>query len=78
MSGEISIPAKVARAARRFDLTERETEVAALLSKAANVATIADTLQISTHTVNFHQRGIYKKFSAHCVAEFFLRAYLLA
>jgi len=67
---------KLKLAAKKYRLTERETEIAAQLSAAKNIRQIAAHFDISTHTVDFHVRGIYRKFSAHCLADFFLLAYL--
>ena len=76
ISGAISIPAKLAKAAKRFKLTERETQVAAELSAALPVLAIAERLGISAHTVDFHRRAIYRKTNSRCLCEFFLAAYL--
>ena len=73
---KIAVPVALARASRRFDLTERETEVAGLWIRANTVSGAADALKISVHTVIFHIRNIYRKFNVHCQAEFFLRVYL--
>jgi DNA-binding CsgD family transcriptional regulator len=46
---------------RRFDLTERELEVAQLVGEALTNKQIAGRLAMSPHTVNFHLRQIYRK-----------------
>jgi DNA-binding NarL/FixJ family response regulator len=48
-------------AAHAPHLTERETEVLALISKGFSVAEIAKLLAISAHTVATHVRAIYRK-----------------
>jgi DNA-binding NarL/FixJ family response regulator len=46
-------------------LAEREHEVLGLLAKGYLYKEIADTLQISAHTVNSHIRRIYEKLHVH-------------
>lgn len=46
---------------KRYDLTERETQILNLLSKAYTYQEIAETLQISLNTVKFHAKNIYAK-----------------
>ena len=44
-----------------FDLSRREREVLNLLCKGKNYRNIAENLYISTNTVRFHLKNIYKK-----------------
>lgn len=50
-------------------LTEREHQVIRLLAQGCKVSAIADTLQLSGHTVKAHLRNIYRKLGAHGQAE---------
>ncbi len=52
-----------AEALARFRLVPREIEVLGLLAEGLPIVTIADRLSISTHTVNQHLRGVYRKLS---------------
>jgi DNA-binding CsgD family transcriptional regulator len=53
--------ARVTEIARRYLLTERETEVLALLARRYTMKAIAKNLVISENTVKFHQKNIYRK-----------------
>lgn len=44
-------------------LSTRELEVARLVGRGMTNRQVASTLKISTHTVNFHLRGVYRKLS---------------
>lgn len=46
---------------KRYDLTERETQILNLLSKTYTYQEIAEALQISLNTVKFHAKNIYAK-----------------
>lgn len=52
-----------------FSLTERESEVLALLVEGSNYAMIAEKLFISLDTVRNHIRHIYEKLHVHSKAE---------
>lgn len=49
----------------RYDLSTRESDVTLLLSRGYSVQRIADTLFISTHTVQSHMKSIYRKMAVH-------------
>ena len=49
-------------------LSPQETEVLKLLSQDCGAKQIADELGVSSHTVYFHLRNIYKKFDVHSQA----------
>lgn len=51
----------ITEAASKFDLTDRETEVLALLARRYTVKEVAERLVISENTVKFHQKNIYRK-----------------
>ena len=53
----------------KFDLTNREKEVLALLSEGNNYQEIGDTLFISVDTVRHHIRNIYRKLHVHSRSE---------
>ena len=55
-----------------FNLTPREEEVAKLLLYGENTKQIAIKLNISTHTVNFHIKNLYKKLGINSRAELFI------
>jgi hypothetical protein len=46
---------------KKYDLTERETEILNFLSQAYTYQEIANLLQISLNTVKFHVKNIYAK-----------------
>jgi len=58
---------------KAFNFTSREVEVASLLLSGKNTKQIALMLDISTHTVNFHIKNIYKKLDINSRAELFAR-----
>jgi DNA-binding NarL/FixJ family response regulator len=58
---------------RMENLTEREREVLALLSKGFLYKRIADHLHVSLDTVRFHVRKIYEKLHVHSRTEAVLR-----
>lgn len=51
--------------AERYDLTNREKEVVALLSKGHTLPSIAESLCISLDTVRSHSKSIYRKLCVH-------------
>lgn len=55
-------------------LTNRETEVLALLAKGKNTQQIASDLYLSPHTVHTHRKSIIKKLSIKSPTEFVVRA----
>lgn len=60
----------------KFHLTQREIEVAVLLSKRLRAAEVASRLGISTHTVRHHTEKIFQKTgvsSRHVIADLFER-----
>lgn len=54
-------------------LTPREKEVAALLLHGKDAKQIAEELEISIHTANFHIRNLYKKLNINSRSELFAR-----
>lgn len=50
-------------------LSERETEILALLCKGMNARSIASTLFLSAHTIKTHVKNIYRKLHVHSRAE---------
>ena len=52
-------------AAKRYSLTQRETEVLLLLSNRYNAGAIADMLVVSEATAKTHMRKIYAKLDVH-------------
>jgi len=56
------------RPAKR-QLSDRQIEVAQLLSGGLTADEVADTLNLSRHTVLTHRMRIYAKAGVHCVAE---------
>ncbi len=54
-------------------LSKREKEVAVFLLAGETSKTIAEKLFISTHTVNFHIKNLYKKLGVRNRAEFFTK-----
>lgn len=65
ISTEISAPAKLRAAAKRFKVSPRELQILLLLTQGKNLKEIAGDLEISRHTVDFHMRGLRKKVSTH-------------
>jgi DNA-binding CsgD family transcriptional regulator len=59
------VPSAVARLARKFHLTPRETEVAMLLAGGAPNVAIAKVLSISEHTARHHTRHVLIKLGLH-------------
>lgn len=51
----------LARRLNRFRLTRRETEVLLLSCQSASIKAVADALQISCRTVDFHRQHICRK-----------------
>jgi DNA-binding NarL/FixJ family response regulator len=51
------------------DLTEREQVLLSALARGKNVATIADEINLSKHTVESHRKNIYSKLNLHSVGE---------
>lgn len=65
---EPAVPSHVERlteVADRFDLSERERDVLALLAEGRSSARIQKDLCISAGTVNYHTRNIYAKMGVH-------------
>ena len=62
---------------KAFNFTSREGEVANLLLGGKSTKQIALELNISTHTVNFHIKNIYKKLEINSRAELFARFQLV-
>ncbi|MDD7690226.1 MAG: LuxR C-terminal-related transcriptional regulator, partial [Ellagibacter isourolithinifaciens] len=54
----------------RYGLTERETQIAALLLSGRSRPFIRDELVISLNTVHAHARNIYSKCGVHSQQEF--------
>ena len=50
-------------------MTQRESEVLALVAKGFSFAEIAKLLQVSPHTVNAHVKKIYQKLAVHSGGE---------
>ena len=48
-----------------IDLTDRELEVLQLLAEGKNTSEVAETLFISTHTVQSHRKNLLAKFGVH-------------
>lgn len=57
-----------------FALTKREKEVLSGLVEGSSYKAIADKLNISTETVRFHFRNIYKKLHVHSQSEAIVKA----
>lgn len=55
--------------ARSFGLTERETEIFALLARGRDVGYIEKVLFISRNTVNTHRKNLYRKLGIHTQQE---------
>ena len=60
-AGQPPIPRQLAR----FNLTEREEEIALLYAKGRSAVFIAEELQISPHTVRSHMSNVYEKCDVH-------------
>ncbi len=58
-------PSAISLLARRYRLSERETEVAALFIKGRSVKRTSEELFLSTGTVNTYLRRIYQKMDIH-------------
>lgn len=52
-----------------YDLSEREREILHHLVEGNSYKMIAGNLSISTHTVNFHLKNIYRKLHVHSASE---------
>lgn len=65
-----SIAEKTAKAAEKFNLSPRETEVAMLLAQGRSLPFVQDKLYISAGTAQTHARHIYKKMGVHSRQEF--------
>jgi len=61
------------QAKNHLDLTPREQEILTMLLAGRAPKEIAYTLKISSHTVNFHQKNLYRKLSIQSRAELFAR-----
>ncbi|MCB9234889.1 MAG: response regulator transcription factor [Bacteroidia bacterium] len=75
MSAQIA--RKVVRSFRQQtkpDLTERESEILAMLCRGDNYRTVADAIFVSTNTVKAHIKNIYRKLEVHSRAEAVSRA----
>ena len=57
-----------------YDLTEREREVLTLLCQGKSYKVIAETLFISSNTVNYHLKNIYAKLHVNSKAEAMVKA----
>lgn len=69
MSGETLIPAKLARAAKRFKLSPREIETLMAVCSGQPCKAAAGKLSIHVSTVKFHLRNVRRKTgAANCVA----------
>ena len=51
------------------DLTEREKVVFSALSQGKSIATVANEMYVSKHTVESHRKNIYVKLNLHTAAE---------
>lgn len=54
---------------RSYGLTERESEVLALLTQGNNTNQIADTMHLSPNTIKTHSNSLYRKLGVHSRAE---------
>ncbi len=54
---------------KRFDLSERETEILSHLTKGLSYKMIAEASSISIDTVRFHIKNIYEKLHVHSMTE---------
>lgn len=57
------------KGANSFDLTSRELETLSLLMKGMSYKMIADTCNVTYHTVNAHCKSIYEKLHVHSATE---------
>jgi DNA-binding NarL/FixJ family response regulator len=57
-----------------YDLTEREQEVLTQLCQGKSYKVIAETLFVSTNTVNYHLKNIYSKLHVNSKAEAIVKA----
>ena len=64
----------MAEAAKRFNLTEKQTQVCALIGYGATYKSAADKLKISIIAVYFRVRSVLYKSKTATLAEFFFRA----
>ncbi len=62
------IPARLAKAARRFKLTRRELQVLTLSARGDTLKIISEKLQIAGRTVDFHRQHICGKIGKPTVA----------
>ena len=46
-------------------LTMREKEIVSLVGKGYNYKQMSDTLYVTTYTINYHLKNIYKKLNIH-------------
>lgn len=69
ISGAISIPEKLRKAAKRSKLTPREVQVLALVLTGHTWKLAAVTLKISESTIRFHVCNVFKKTGAHSTPE---------
>jgi DNA-binding NarL/FixJ family response regulator len=67
--GRSAAPSAGARLVEQFHLTQRELEVAMLLSGGASNAAIAKMLDISQHTARHHTRHVLVKLGLHSRAQ---------
>ena len=54
---------------RQAKLTKREGEVLEFVAKGQTSKQIAETLQVSVHTVNNHRKRVCRKLNVHSTAE---------
>jgi DNA-binding CsgD family transcriptional regulator len=64
----------MAEAAKRFNLTEKQTEVCVLIGFGATYKAAADTLKISRIAIYWRVRSVLYKSKSATLAEFFFRA----
>lgn len=65
LESDDTLDARCAALAEEYGLTERETEIVALLARGRTKAHIAKTLYVSENTVRSHVRNIYAKLDVH-------------
>lgn len=65
----------VAKKENHFDLTDREVEILAMLTKGMSYKMIADAKSIKFHTVNAHLKNIYEKLHVHSATEAVAKAF---
>ncbi|MBK8269910.1 MAG: helix-turn-helix transcriptional regulator [Planctomycetes bacterium] len=61
------------RIAGAFELTQRESQVAAMLCRAAGYAAIQAQLRVARPTLRSHLRSVYRKFGCRNRTELILR-----